>query len=90
MILRGVIKTNIYSDKVKKELNFSFLHQCSRINFFYCAQSVFSILKFEYLGKNKTKNENILTHWSAAQAGSNDEKNWRSKILLDCPFNTTG
>ena len=22
-----------------------------------------------------------------AQAGSIDEKNWRSKILLDCPFN---
>ena len=36
--------------------------------------------------QNETKNENILTHWSVAQAGSNDEKNWGSKILLDCPF----
>ena len=30
--------------------------------------------KFEYLGENETKNENILTHWSVAQADSNDEK----------------
>ena len=44
--------------------------------------------KFEYLGKNETKNETLLTHWSAAQAGSNDEKNWGSKISLDCPFKT--
>ena len=29
---------------------------------------------------------NILTHWSMAHAGSNDEKIWRSKILLDCPL----
>ena len=31
--------------------------------------------KFEYLGESETKNENILTHWSVAQAGSKDEKN---------------
>ena len=30
--------------------------------------------KFEYLGENESKNENILTHWSVAQADSNDEK----------------
>ena len=42
--------------------------------------------KLEYLGENETKNENILTHWSKAQAGSNDDKNWGSKISLDCPF----
>ena len=36
--------------------------------------------------KNKTKKENILTHWSVAQNGSNDEKLRRPKILLDCPF----
>ena len=42
--------------------------------------------KFEYLGENETEFENILTHWSVAQAGSNDEKNWGSKISLDCPF----
>ena len=33
-----------------------------------------------------TKIENILTHWSVDKAGSNDEKNWGSKISLDCPF----
>ena len=32
--------------------------------------------KYEYLGKNKTKNETILTHRSVAQTGSNDEQNW--------------
>ena len=31
--------------------------------------------KFEYLNENVTKIENILTHWSVAQAGLNDEKN---------------
>ena len=31
--------------------------------------------KFEYLSENETKNETILTHWSVAQAVSNDEKN---------------
>ena len=40
----------------------------------------------QYLGENETKNETILTHWSVAQGGSNDEKNWGSKISLDCPF----
>ena len=44
------------------------------------------MLNFEYLGENETKFENILTHWSVVQAGSNDEKNWGSKISLDCPF----
>ena len=52
----------------------------------YCAESVFLILKYEYLGENKTEFKNILTHWSVDQAGSNDEKNWGSKISLDCPF----
>ena len=45
------------------------------------------IVNFEYLRENETKFENILTHWSVAQAGSNDEKKklgW--KISLDCPF----
>ena len=42
--------------------------------------------KYEYLGENETKNQTILTHWSVAQAGSNDENNRRLKILLDCPF----
>ena len=43
--------------------------------------------KYEYLGGNETKNQTVLTHLAVAQAGSNDEKNWGSKILLDCPFN---
>ena len=37
--------------------------------------------KYEYLGENETKKENILTHWS------DDEKSWVLKISLDCPFN---
>ena len=37
--------------------------------------------------ENFAKIEICLTHWSVAQAGSkNEKKNWRSKILLDCPF----
>ena len=76
-----------------KELHFSFLHQCSRIKFlfdsaqYHTARSQYILtLKFEYLGENKTKFENISTHWSVAEAGSKDEKNWGSKISLDCPF----
>ena len=42
--------------------------------------------KFEYLGENETEFQTVLTHWSVAQAGSNDEKNWGSKISLDRPF----
>ena len=41
------------------------------------------INKFE----NWSKFKNILTRWSVAQASLNDEKNWRLKISLDCPFN---
>ena len=52
----------------------------------YPGESLFSQLKFEYLGENETKYEFFLTHWSVAQAGWNDEKNRRSKISLDCPF----
>ena len=52
----------------------------------YCKESVFSIQNYEYLGENETKNENVLTHWSVAQAGSNDNKTGGSKISLDCPF----
>ena len=35
----------------------------------------FSTLKYEYLGENETKFENILTQWPVAEAGSDDEKN---------------
>ena len=44
------------------------------------------IRQFEYLRENDTKKATILTHWSVAQASSNDEKNGESKILLECPF----
>ena len=40
----------------------------------YCVESVFFILNFLLFGENKTKNKTILTRWSVAQAGSNDEK----------------
>ena len=52
----------------------------------YYAESVFSILKFEYLSEIETEFENTLACLSGAQMGSNDEKNWGSKISLDCPF----
>ena len=39
------------------------------------------------LGESLTKIENILIHWSVAQVGSNEYKNWMSKISLDCPYN---
>ena len=42
----------------------------------------FFILNFEYLGENETKNENILTHWSVAQASLNDEKKLKIKNLV--------
>ena len=43
-------------------------------------------LKIDSFSENLTKIENILTQWSVAQAGSNYEKNLRSKISLYCPF----
>ena len=42
--------------------------------------------KIQISRENETKNETIFTLWPVTQAGSNDEKNWVSKILLDCPF----
>ena len=39
-------------------------------------------LNFEYLGENETKNENILTYWSVAQASLNDEKKLKIKNLV--------
>ena len=42
--------------------------------------------KYEYHGENETKIEIVLTCWSVAQAGSNDEKKWGFKISLDCLF----
>ena len=42
----------------------------------------FFTLNFEYLGENETKNENILTYWSVAQASLNDEKKLKIKNLV--------
>ena len=62
------------------------------LNFFllpgvsYPGESVFSTLKYEYLGENETKNENILTRWSVTQAGSNYEKNGGPKSRWTVPF----
>ena len=38
--------------------------------------------KYEYLGENETKNQTVLTHWSVAQAGSNDEKKTELENLI--------
>ena len=42
--------------------------------------------KYEYLGENETKIENVLTCWSVAQAGSNDEKNGGPKSRWTVPL----
>ena len=42
--------------------------------------------KLNISAKTTPKTKPLLTHWSVAQAGSNDEKNWKLKISLDCPF----
>ena len=38
--------------------------------------------KYEYLSENETIFETILTYWSVAQAGSNDEKKLEVEILV--------
>ena len=43
--------------------------------------------KYEYLGENETKIENVLTCWSVAQVGSNDEKNGGPKSHWNVPLN---
>ena len=42
--------------------------------------------KYEYLGKNETKIEIVLTCWSVAQAGLNDEKNGGLKSRWTVPL----
>ena len=42
--------------------------------------------KLNISAKTTPKTKPLLTHWSVAQAGLNDEKNWKLKISLDCPF----
>ena len=53
----------------------------------YCAESVFLTLKYEYLSENETEFKNILTHWSEAEAGSNDEKTRGPKSRWTVPLN---
>ena len=63
------------SYSTSKGLHFHFCINVLGLNFFLlCPESVFFILNFEYLDENGTKIENILTPWSVAQAGLNDEK----------------
>ena len=68
---------------LKKGLHFSFLQLMSRIIFVFDSPQYHT--KFEYLGENEAKFENILTNYSVATADSNYEKN-RSKILFVCPL----
>ena len=63
-------------------VHFTFFHHSPRIKFFFdsaqyhtARSQYFFILNFEYLCENETKFEFFFTHWSVAQAGSNDEKN---------------
>ena len=42
--------------------------------------------KYEYLGENETKNKIILTHWTMAQAGLNDEKTGGQKSRWTVPL----
>ena len=73
-----------------KELHFSFLHQHSRIFYFFDSSQYHTVLRkvgifmlsFEYLSKNDTKFENILTHWWVARAGLKDEKKTRGRKSL--------
>ena len=48
---------------------------------YYCAE-----LRKNTNISGETKNETILTHWSVAQAGSNDEKNWGRKSYWTVPL----
>ena len=52
----------------------------------YTAESNFSNFVIEYLGEIETEFENTLPCLSGAQMGSNQEKNWRSKISWHTPF----
>ena len=46
-------------------------------------------LKFKYLGEIETEFENTSAYLSGAQMGSNQEKNFRLKILGHTPFKIT-
>ena len=46
--------------------------------------------KYEYLGENETKNSNIFTNWSVAQAGSNDKKTGGRKSRWTVPLSNLG
>ena len=64
-----------------KGIHFSLLQQSIWIKFFFdsaqydtAGSQYFFKLYYDYLSENITKFENILTHWSVDQAGSNDKK----------------
>ena len=57
------------------------------ISVWYCTESVFSILKFEYLSENEKKQK----HFNPLFCGPGwfeRWKNWRSKVSLDCHITT--
>ena len=52
----------------------------------HTAESNFSNFVIEYLSEIETEFKNTLACLSGAQMGSNNEKNWRSKISWHTPF----
>ena len=52
----------------------------------HTAELNFSNFVIDYLGEIDTQFENTLACLSGAQRGSNQEKNWRSKISRHTPF----
>ena len=78
-----------------KRTSFFILQKSSRSNFFSFPQILYRILRgVSYLNtKVGIAQRNLNKKWkyfnplvSGPQIGSNDEKNWRSKISLDCPL----
>ena len=74
-LLRGHVKLELWKKQVE---NLVWLSPLKRIqkgqmiprSMILCGTSE----NYEFLSENQIKKENILTHWSVAQAGSNDEK----------------
>ena len=60
--------------------------QSTRNIILYCAELVFSILKFECISENESKNVNILSHWSVTRNGSKDEKTGGQKSRCTVPL----
>ena len=59
----------------------------TRRGVWYPGESLFLTLKFEYLSEISTKIEKYFNPLIGDPDWFKEEKNWRLKILLDCPFN---